>query len=368
MQEHEKAKVRMNYISRVDPPLVKLSSDTDTTSVQKMFKQQTELRQLQSRGPVHEGRTSDNRPLLPETTYDLAKQQSSSDTGDEQVIPIHAYLILTTAVVALSSIGPSLDLQHGVAPVMKIFWRQTGTYLFLLPFAVQSLLKDGMPRLSLSEASTMICVSFCYSVMCVGFVISLEYTSVGNAVIFSNTHALLLLLGRFLVGANVSLSEGGGALVAFTGGVFCTYDASVVEPQEAPQAVDEVSPIWVSFFGDIVAVLSALGGTCLHIIILVAAYCNCSSHEALNSQHITFFTTTAQQELSTWYWPKASGPALPASISLYLSIWSRHHCVRCPILSLSRESKSVFPEISILGSLDSFICDMTGYHWSVSWL
>jgi hypothetical protein len=68
-------------------------------------------------------------------------------------------------------------------------------------------------------------------------------------------------LGRFFIGSSVSVSESGGAMVAFLGGIFCTYDASMVAPQEAPQAVNEISPIWIDCFGDLVAVLSALGGT-----------------------------------------------------------------------------------------------------------
>lgn len=196
------------------------------------------------------------KPLLPETIADTSSSSSPPDA-----IPTHAYVTLATAVIALSSVGPSLDLQHGVAPVLKIYWRMTGTWMTLFPIAALSLYREGPPKLSRHQAITFLCASFSYAVMCIGFVLSLEYTSVGNAVIFSNTHALLLLLGRFLVGSPVSLLESGGASIAFIGGVFCTYDESLSAEATVAPHVDEVAPIWVGCFGDLIAVISALGGT-----------------------------------------------------------------------------------------------------------
>lgn len=183
----------------------------------------TYSRQLQRRFSVstldyHANHNLNNgikKPLLPETIAD--------SMSEGIIIPTHAYVTLATAVIALSSVGPSLDLQHGVAPVLKIYWRMTGTWMTLLPVFCYNTYQNGLPKLSRHQALAFLSASFCYAVMCIGFVLSLEYTSVGNAVIFSNTHALLLLLGRFLVGSRVSLLESGGALTAFFGGVFCTY-------------------------------------------------------------------------------------------------------------------------------------------------
>lgn len=214
-----------------------------------------------------------NPPSSPTSTGTAAPNHHAGDPTS--AIPTHAYVTLATAVIALSSIGPSLDLQHGVAPILKIFWRMTGTWMTLSPIAIHSIYKDGWPKVGNPQILTFLCASVCYAVMCVAFVLSLEYTSVGNAVIFSNTHALLLLLGRFLVGSHVSLFEGGGALIAFVGGVFCTYDESLVTedaPSELqPSAVaaegsEEMAPIWVGCFGDLLATLSALGG-CLYLVL-----------------------------------------------------------------------------------------------------
>ena len=74
--------------------------------------------------------------------------------------------------------------------------------MFLLPTAAYSIYKEGWPKLNSDRLLVAyLGCAFCYTILCVAFVLALDYTSVGNAVIFSNTHALLLLLGRSFVGS-----------------------------------------------------------------------------------------------------------------------------------------------------------------------
>ena len=103
-------------------------------------------------------------------------------------IPFHAYFTLLIAVIALSSIGPSLEMQANVVPSMKIFWRMTATYIVLSPLALSSIYKDGFPKLTYTQTCTFAMATFSYAFFCVTFVIALEYTSVGNVVIFSNRY------------------------------------------------------------------------------------------------------------------------------------------------------------------------------------
>jgi drug/metabolite transporter (DMT)-like permease len=93
--------------------------------------------------------------------------------------------------------------------------------------------------------------SLCYSIMRVGFVLSLEYTAVGNAVILCNSQSLLLLAGNMFVGNPVSSVEAIGALVAFCGAIFCFIDSS----QSAP-----VSAGGKTFLGDCLGIVSSIGG------------------------------------------------------------------------------------------------------------
>jgi hypothetical protein len=125
-------------------------------------------------------------------------------------IPISAYLQLLLAVAALSSIGPFLDRLDGVSPPLRIVWRQQGTVLVLWPFALRSILVDGPPRLSLAQWCTFVCASFCYSVLTVAFSASLDYTTVNDATILTNSQSLLLVIAKLVIGSNVVFLEWSG--------------------------------------------------------------------------------------------------------------------------------------------------------------
>lgn len=102
-------------------------------------------------------------------------------------------------MAAVVGVGPSVELQHGDAPSKAILFF-TATWIILLPKFALSVSRDGFPKLTRKEALTFFGASISYTVTSAGFAISLDYTSVGNAVIFSNTHALLMLLGHLLLG------------------------------------------------------------------------------------------------------------------------------------------------------------------------
>ena len=194
----------------------------------------------------------DTKPVLPTT----------EKSEEPETIPFHAYVTLMSAVIALSSIGPSLDMQQEVAPVMKIFWRMTGTWMFLLPFALRYTIKQGLPDLNNSQICTFLFAASSYAVMAVGFVVALEFTSVGNAVIFANSQAVLLLTGKIVEGSPVQFLEAVGALVAFVGAIFCCVDGSA--STNGPSEEGGKSPLW-SVWGDLLALVAGLGG-CFYLV------------------------------------------------------------------------------------------------------
>jgi len=69
-----------------------------------------------------------------------------------------------------------------------------------------------------------------YAAANICFVQALEYTAVGNAVIFANSQAILLLLGKFCVGTPIQPLEGAGAVVAFAGAILCSRDSASATP------------------------------------------------------------------------------------------------------------------------------------------
>lgn len=162
--------------------------------------------------------------------------------------PWSAYLLLLSAVVSLSAIGPFLELQGGTSQIMKVTWRTMGTSIMLLPLAISEVREKGFPKLTIPQCTTFLFSAVCYDVCCLSFALALDFTSVGNAVILGNSIALIMLVGKLLAGQHVTLLEGCGAVVAFGGAALCSKDSA------------ETLGGANSLFGDALALLSAFGG------------------------------------------------------------------------------------------------------------
>jgi drug/metabolite transporter (DMT)-like permease len=193
----------------------------------------------------------ETRSVSPAGHHDDGSSSSSVITSgttkhEAATPPLWAYFLLLSAVVSLSLIGPLLVLQGNATPSMKIVWRMTGTCLILLPAACHELYSQGLPRLNYQQWGTFLLSTICYDATTLAFVISLDYTAVGNAVVLANSQALILLVGKMVVlGESVSAWEGLGAIGAFGGAVLCSKDA--VSTRQASNA----------FRGDLLAIISA---------------------------------------------------------------------------------------------------------------
>jgi drug/metabolite transporter (DMT)-like permease len=165
---------------------------------------------------------------------------------------VNAYVLLATAVVSLSSIGPFLQLQRDCTPAMKVTWRTCGTACLLFPLCVAEVRRYGLrsavgggeqePLVSVPKLVTFLLSTVSYVVMVMGFVLALQYTAVGNAVILSNSQALLLLAGKVAMGSPVTPLEGSGALTAFCGAVFCSLDSAAAATQSVGKDVTILEP------------------------------------------------------------------------------------------------------------------------------
>ena len=189
-------------------------------------------------------------PTEGEALEDLVEGQEELKPPEAVAIPLSAYLLLASAVISLSSIGPLLDIQIGCTSTMKIYWRMSATSIALFPLALAAVRRDGLPGLTIPQWATFLLAAASYTTMCVGFVLALQWTTVGNAVILSNSQALILLLGKLCVGAPVSLLEGSGAMLAFGGAFLCARDSSE----------GAASTGGLSMLGDILGFIAGLGG------------------------------------------------------------------------------------------------------------
>ena len=208
---------------------------------------------------------------------------------DNDGIPVSAYLLLLSAVLSLSAVGPLLQLQHDAPAILKVSWKAAGTALFLFPFALYHVLWGSSPQQPeheqsqkkkknktnpddkeenedddawwlqwLQQAIRLGVTAFTYTIFVVCFGLALDYTTVGNAVILGNSQSLLLLVGKFVVGHAVTPLETLGALIAFLGALCCSKDSS--ESNATDDDTSSSSSNYSTLMGDGLALLSALGG------------------------------------------------------------------------------------------------------------
>jgi len=205
------------------------------------------------------------------TDIELGHKQASSTPPSSSVIPWSVYMLLGSAIVAMSTVGPLLQLQDDTTATMKIVWRMVGTSFLLTPLALTDMYEHGgIPKLTTPQWFTFFLSTFCYSVMSIGFCLSLDYTAVGNAVILSNSLALILLVGKLFTGTPVTVLELTGAMVAFGGAVLCSRDAADGEAADninsnINDTIDQLAVtgsagLGKTFIGDLLAIVSAIGG------------------------------------------------------------------------------------------------------------
>mmetsp|Transcript_23940 Transcript_23940/g.58510 ORF Transcript_23940/g.58510 Transcript_23940/m.58510 type:complete len:429 (+) Transcript_23940:250-1536(+) len=175
---------------------------------------------------------------LPSTVSDLKKDEATTS----EPVPLSAYFLLASAVISLSFIAPLLDLQDA-DPIMKIVWRQIATTMLLAVMAASTCIREGScgindaPPSAKSWGYTILAGVF-YSPLCIVFSMALEYTTVEDAVAFSNTQSLLILAGKVIMGSTVSLRQSMGALAAFGGAIFCNLDSDQMMMTEFTATTD----------------------------------------------------------------------------------------------------------------------------------
>ena len=98
--------------------------------------------------------------------------------------------------------------------------------IFVFPLAFLDVYRHGFPPLTTPQWITFLLSTASYDVFSLAFVMVLSYTAVGNAVILSNSLAMIILVGKLCVGDPVTFLEGAGATVAFVGAALCSKDAA----------------------------------------------------------------------------------------------------------------------------------------------
>lgn len=96
----------------------------------------------------------------------------------------------------------------------------------------------------------------CFTIHTLLFFAAFALTSIGNAVIFANSQALLLILGKAARGQAVLLVEGIGVLIAMAGAILCSVDTERQEKDPTTANNTYSNPL----LGDLAAIGAAIAG------------------------------------------------------------------------------------------------------------
>ncbi len=220
-QQTHKGKATKHHMDRLSLPFASPIGDNET-----QIRRQTPTSSL-AKLPNRKNKSKSNRKL-PSSLLKLANEKKSKllpqesptpsisddswekdETASSKSIPVSAYFLLASAVVSLSFIAPLLDLQEG-DPIMKIVWRQAATSMMLLLPALSARItegswgKDGIVPSAKSWGYAILAGAL-YSPTSTTFSVSLNYTTVEDAVAFSNAQSLIILIGKIVLGFAVSL-------------------------------------------------------------------------------------------------------------------------------------------------------------------
>ena len=136
-------------------------------------------------------------------------------------VPLHAWLILAAALVAVSSAGAVLQIIDGVPPILKASWRLQATSLLLLPFAVMQWKKmDEEARHRFTDPRNIgivigsgICLFLHFGL----WVWSLDHTTLTHSLLFVTAHPLVFVVGLALLGRPLQTRQSSGAVIGFIG-------------------------------------------------------------------------------------------------------------------------------------------------------
>ena len=144
-------------------------------------------------------------------------------------VPLHAWLILAAALVAVSSAGAVLQIIDGVPPILKASWRLQATSLLLLPFAVmqwKQMDKESRQRFKDSRnLGILIGSGLCLFLHFGLWVWSLDHTTLTHSLLFVTAHPLVFVVGLALIGRPLDTRQSFGAVIGFIGVAFTLVGA-----------------------------------------------------------------------------------------------------------------------------------------------
>ena len=143
---------------------------------------------------------------------------------DAKEPPAAAWLVLSVAVIAVSSAGIVLQQMSEVPPILRASWRMQGTALILLPGFLYQLSRNSDFELNRNDAKLILASSLFLAVHFGSWVWSLDNTSLVHSLLFVNTHPLVVVAVMPFLGEVVRRGHIRGVALGFGGATISLMD------------------------------------------------------------------------------------------------------------------------------------------------
>ena len=139
--------------------------------------------------------------------------------------PVHAWIILGIAVLAVSSAGAIFKLID-TSPLLKAAWRLQATSVVLLPFFIWQLRNNRTSfEWDRSVALIILGSGVCLWIHFGSWVWSLDHTSLTHSLLFVTAHPILIVIAMFGLGITPHRWETWGATIGVIGAILAIQDA-----------------------------------------------------------------------------------------------------------------------------------------------
>ena len=138
--------------------------------------------------------------------------------------PVHAWIILGIAVLAVSSAGAVFMLMSDVTPLLRASWRLQATSLVLLPFFIWQL-RSASFEWDWHTSCIILGSGVCLWIHFGSWVWSLDHTSLAHSLLFVTAHPLIIVSGMTAMRMQPHRWETWGALIGVFGAILAVQDA-----------------------------------------------------------------------------------------------------------------------------------------------
>ena len=143
---------------------------------------------------------------------------------EQKEIPATAWLILSVAVIAVSSAGIVLQEMSNVKPLLRASWRMQGTAMVLLPGFLYQFNRLEAPSLTMNDWLLIMASSGFLAIHFGSWVWSLDNTSLVHSLLFVNTHPLIVVALMPIMGEVVRRGHLEGVIIGFAGALVALMD------------------------------------------------------------------------------------------------------------------------------------------------